>query len=439
MPHTAIRVEGLGKRYRLGEGALPYQTLREQIVRAAVQPVRRLGAVLRGGSTFTSRETFWALRDVSFEVSEGEVLGVVGRNGAGKTTLLKLLSRITEPTAGRAEIAGRVGSLLEVGTGFHPELTGRENVFLNGAILGMKRAETRAKFDRIVEFAEIARFIDTPVKFYSSGMYVRLAFSVAAHLEPHVLLIDEVLAVGDAGFQRKCIASIRDTTRGGRTALVVSHNMALVRSLCSRALLLEDGRLVADGPVEDVIDAYLGSVDGAETGYVAPEEKRRGAFVAAVRLLDDRGRAATEVPCGRGLRVEIDVGREGGEAIRRPWIAVRISSSRGELIAHVANREAGFELPPLDGPATVTCDLPDVNLSPGRYLLGVRLSDADRRTHDEVEHALAFTLSEADVFGTGFVIRDGLGVALLKSRWTSREAGSTALTAGRSAVGARTS
>lgn len=435
MSHAAIRVQGLGKQYRLGEGPLPYQTLREQLVRAATMPVRRLGAVLRGGSTFTSRETFWALEDVSFEVAEGEVLGVVGRNGAGKTTLLKLLSRITEPTAGRAEIAGRVGSLLEVGTGFHPELTGRENVFLNGAILGMKRAEIRAKFDRIVDFAEIARFIDTPVKFYSSGMYVRLAFSVAAHLEPHVLLIDEVLAVGDAGFQRKCIASIRDTTRGGRTALVVSHNMALVRSLCSRALLLDAGRLAADGPVEDVIDEYLGSVEGAEGGYVAPDERRQGWFVAAVRLFDDRGRPAAEVPCGRGLRVEIDVERAGGEPIPRPWIAVRIWSARGELISHVANREAGFELAPIDGPVTVTCHLPEVNLLPGRYLLGVRFADADRRTHDEIDHALAFTISEADYFGTGFVIREGAGVALLASRWEVERADAAPATA----IGSRSS
>ena len=261
MADVAIKAEGLGKRYRIGALREPYHTLRDAIVRAVKAPGRLLSRLGRGGE----RDTIWALKDVSFEVGRGEVVGVIGRNGAGKSTLLKILSRITKPTEGRAEIRGRVGSLLEVGTGFHPELTGRENIFLNGSILGMRRREIRSKFDEIVAFAEIEKFIDTPVKRYSSGMSVRLAFAVAAHLDPEILLVDEVLAVGDAAFQKKCLGKMGDVAREGRTVLFVSHNMIALQSLCSRAIWLNDGKLTKDSEASQVISQYLQSTASSQT------------------------------------------------------------------------------------------------------------------------------------------------------------------------------
>lgn len=258
MSVPAIRLENLGKRYRLGKRER-YKALRDVLAEAAVRPFKALAAMGHPGgrADAAAAQTIWALRDVSFEVDPGEVVGIVGRNGAGKSTLLKILSRITEPTTGAAEVRGRVGALLEVGTGFHPELTGRENIFLNGAILGMGRKEIEAKFDEIVAFAEVDPFIDTAVKHYSSGMYLRLAFAVAAHLEPEILFIDEVLAVGDASFQKKCLSRMGDVAHEGRTILFVSHNMTAIQSLCGRAIWLDEGRVVASGDARAVVAEYL--------------------------------------------------------------------------------------------------------------------------------------------------------------------------------------
>jgi len=258
MSDLAIKVEGLSKRYRIGAQQRAYRTLREKLNETAMAPFRAMKALTNGnGNGHKSRsETFWALKDVSFEIKPGEAVGIIGRNGAGKSTLLKILSRITEPTEGYADIHGRIASLLEVGTGFHPELSGRENIFLNGSILGMKRVEIRKKFDEMVAFAEIEKFIDTPVKHYSSGMYVRLAFAVAAHLDPEILLIDEVLAVGDAEFQKKCLGKMGDVAREGRTVLFVSHNMAAVRRLCQSGMYLEGGRVKFEGDAESAVDVY---------------------------------------------------------------------------------------------------------------------------------------------------------------------------------------
>lgn len=262
MSGAAIRVEGLGKVYRIGGAVERYKTLRDTVSQAVAGIGQKVKGLFSGENGSGKKyETIWALKDVSFEVQPGEVIGIIGRNGAGKSTLLKILSRITEPTEGRVEIRGRVGSLLEVGTGFHPELTGRENVYLNGAILGMKRAEVDKKFDEIVAFAEVEKFIDTPVKHYSSGMYVRLAFSVAAHLDTDILLVDEVLSVGDAGFQRKCIRKMGQTSDSGKTVLFVSHNMTAVRSLCEAAVLLENSRVLTAGDTNTVIQRYLQSSD----------------------------------------------------------------------------------------------------------------------------------------------------------------------------------
>ena len=263
MLSTVINVAGLGKRYWIQHRARPrYRALRDEIVEWASWPFRAVGRAFtgRGSDTdqATKEEAFWALREVAFEVKQGDVVGIIGSNGAGKSTLLKVLSRITEPTEGRIEIQGRVASLLEVGTGFHPELTGRENVFLNGAILGMTRAEIRKKFDEIVAFAEVERFLDTPVKRYSSGMYVRLAFAVAAHLEPEILVVDEVLAVGDAQFQKKCLGKMHDVSaKEGRTVLFVSHQMGTIRQLCTRGILLKAGQVEKMGSANEVVDAYV--------------------------------------------------------------------------------------------------------------------------------------------------------------------------------------
>ncbi len=286
MTDAIIQVEGLGKRYVLGQqrGGGQYQTLREGLTGMLKAPLRRLRRGQPGGPTAADEPTdFWALRDVNFEVKRGEVVGIIGRNGAGKSTLLKVLSRITEPTTGRIRIAGRVASLLEVGTGFHPELTGRENIFLNGAILGMHRSEIKAKFDEIVAFAEVERFLDTPVKRYSSGMYVRLAFAVAAHLEPEILIVDEVLAVGDAEFQAKCLGKMKDVAGGGRTVLFVSHQLNAVQSLCTRCLLLARGQLVAAGKPAAIIASYL-SAKSNDLEWINPGNEHANPYFKPTRL-----------------------------------------------------------------------------------------------------------------------------------------------------------
>jgi lipopolysaccharide transport system ATP-binding protein len=303
MRFPAIRARGIGKQYRIG-AAEPYLTFREALLRAFAAPARALRRERE------APPTVWALRDVSFDVQPGEIVGIIGRNGAGKSTLLKLLSRITAPTTGKIELRGRTAALLEVGTGFHPELTGRENVYLNGAILGMKRAEIRRKFDAIVAFSEIEKFLDTPVKHYSSGMFMRLAFAVAAHLEPEILIVDEVLAVGDAAFQKKCLNKMEDVSHEGRTVLFVSHNMPAVTRLCPRTVLLEEGRLRLDGPSRDVVAAYLESGLGTTASRewtdlrTAPGDdivRLRG-----VRVCDEEGSVAQTPSISRPLALEIE-------------------------------------------------------------------------------------------------------------------------------------
>lgn len=291
MSDMAISVDTISKQYRIGRVLGRYKTLRDTIVEAFFSPIRKARKIMSGeaGSASGLDETIWALKDVSFEIKQGEVVGIIGRNGSGKSTLLKILSRITEPTIGMAKIHGRVGSLLEVGTGFHPELTGRDNIYLNGAILGMKRVEINTKFDEIVSFAEVEKFIDTPVKHYSSGMYLRLAFAVAAHLEPEILLIDEVLAVGDSRFQKKCLSKMQDVGKQGRTVLFVSHNMSAVTRLCDRSILLEEGNVAIDGPSDKVVNKYLTArIDTAAVRKWTDLRKAPGDNV--VRLLSVRVR-----------------------------------------------------------------------------------------------------------------------------------------------------
>jgi lipopolysaccharide transport system ATP-binding protein len=311
MSDIAVRVDGLSKQYRIGglQGKFRYRTIRDALVEAAQAPFVKAARLLRGEAYGAAglQETIWALKDVSFEVNEGEAVGIIGRNGAGKSTLLKILSRITEPTEGVVDLYGRVGSLLEVGTGFHPELTGRENVYLNGAILGMRRAEIDHKFDEIVAFSELEKFIDTPVKHYSSGMYVRLAFSVAAHLQPEILVVDEVLAVGDAAFQKKCMGKMEATASEGRTVLFVSHNMTAIGTLCSRAIYLSEGRIVFSGPSRAAIGQYLSQdvVKSLEVDFRDTEVKDSVARLLRVRFVDRNLTTADWLAVDKEFGIEI--------------------------------------------------------------------------------------------------------------------------------------
>ena len=397
MGWRAVIAEDLGKRYRLGT-RLPYGRLTESISTAANRLIRRgsNGASLR-------TEHLWALRHVDLEVQEGEVMGVIGRNGAGKTTLLKILSRITEPTEGRAEFTGVVGSLLEVGTGFHPELTGRENVFLNGAILGMRRAEIKRKFDEIVEFAEIGRFLDTPVKRYSSGMYVRLAFSVAAHLEPDILVVDEVLAVGDVEFQKRCIGKMDDVARGGRTVLFVSHNMSAVARLCHRAVWIEGGRVVDVGSVEPVVASYLSSGAEFEGERFWPDGGLRMPGVTelslhAARIVSPNGISGT-IDVRDGFRVEIEY--ELHEPVRGMVVGATLHRADGIIVFDSYDYDApGWPERRFPGFNRSTCAIPGNLLNPGRYSLTIDCIIPNVKFLAHVPAALVFDVEDLGAAGS---------------------------------------
>ncbi len=358
---TALSVSGLSKSYRIGERPGKYKTLRDTIAGLAGAPLRMLRAS-RAGRSNTDR-TIWALRDVSFDVKRGEVVGIIGRNGAGKSTLLKILSRITEPTEGRAEMHGRVGSLLEVGTGFHPELTGRENVFLNGAILGMRRTEIASKFDEIVAFAEIEKFMDTAVKHYSSGMYMRLAFAVAAYLEPEILLIDEVLAVGDVMFQKKCLGKMEDVARAGRTVLFVSHNMAAVRTLCTRGIVLHDGRVSETGDVGVCIEAYfrqIGAFQAEATGVASSSGAGFGRVVVT-------GTGPSTVNHAEPFRLQTTL-RLGREASGFSLILI-LSDAYDRMIVHAREESPALGIPSVGAGDVldIAVQIPALWLNPGLY------------------------------------------------------------------------
>ncbi|MEW6578320.1 MAG: polysaccharide ABC transporter ATP-binding protein [Chloroflexota bacterium] len=401
-PNTAIQVVGLGKKYRIGGIIDRNKTLRDSLGSITRSRVRALRAHQRGG-TRSRREdnTFWALRDVSFEVERGEVLGVIGRNGAGKSTLLKVLTRIMPPDEGYARIRGRVGSLLEVGTGFHGELTGRENIYLNGAILGMHRYEIDRKFDEIVEFAGVARFIDTPVKRYSSGMYLRLAFSVAAHLEPEILLVDEVLAVGDAEFQKKCLGKMGDVAGEGRTVLFVSHNMDAVRQLCQSALWLERGGIQALDPVGDVIKAYLADTALNRTADIFPVMDRRyGIGIEDLRLT----LAADPVSGALELRVELDVHADA--ALPRIGIGFGLMTDTGARVVHLDERltDFVFDMQPGSNHFLLECSAVDRLLAAGDYIVSVWLAMPNVGNLVEIDRAATIHIPGVDFYGSGHYV-----------------------------------
>jgi homopolymeric O-antigen transport system ATP-binding protein len=389
MSDIAIDSRNLGKRYRLGLHRRGYGTLREALSEAARRAMGRQAH--HDDDAYDGPEFLWALQDLSMTIRQGEVVGLIGHNGAGKSTLLKILSRITEPSEGYADVSGRVGSLLEVGTGFHPELTGRENIFLNGAILGMRRGEIRSRFDEIVEFAEIERFLDTPVKRYSSGMSVRLAFAVAAHLEPEILLVDEVLAVGDAAFQRKSLGKMTEVASQGRTVVFVSHNLAIIQALCERGILLEQGQAKADGPIKETIDRYLGTLEQAADQDLLErtDRDRRGYFetwIRAVGLRDPGGGPPDVVISGRPATITVELTEE----VPSLECQLTIADSLGQAIATLDSENSApvDSRDPSRGPC-VECEIPSLPLLPGRYRIDV-IVKAKRHIQDGLQGAAFF-------------------------------------------------
>jgi lipopolysaccharide transport system ATP-binding protein len=382
----AIRVAHLGKQYQLGARAT-HRTIREAVVETFWGATRSL----RGRSERQPIEKFWALDDVSFDVAHGEVVGIIGRNGSGKSTLLKILSRIVEPTTGQIDLEGRVGSLLEVGTGFHPDLTGRENVFLSGAILGMRRTEIASKFDEIVDFAEVERFIDTQVKHYSSGMYMRLAFSVAAHLEPDILVVDEVLAVGDAAFQKKCLGKMGTVARHGRTVLFVSHNMGAVVSLCSRALLLDAGHLVLDADPMTVAARYQATltVPAQTTDLASAEHFGSGkARFVSLRCIPERRDGTTREMMCPGSRLRIETRIEAYANIESANVGITVYDATGYRLVDANTAMQGRFVSMAPGEkATVTFTLDDVRLKPGTYLVGLWMGRTNVEDIDGILYA----------------------------------------------------
>ena len=411
MPEVAIKVRGLGKRYRLGR------------LESGFQRLRRFALREQGAGEI------WALRDVSFDVPEGGTMAIVGRNGAGKSTLLKILARITEPTAGYAEVAGRVGALLEAGTGFNPELTGRENIYLNGTILGMSRSEIDRRLDEIVAFAGVEQHLDKPVKWYSSGMAVRLGFSVAAHLEPEVLIVDEVLSVGDLAFQQKCIGRMNEVAGGGRTVLFVSHNLGAVAALCSQAIYLSDGEIEAEGPTREVIDRYVGDVQSTARVDVRDRTDREG---------DGRLRF-TEVSIGGGPSLmsgddcEVTLRYEATPGPGMVLVAIDVYGSLAEPLFHCDNHLTGDLIEGLAAEGEFTCTIPRLPLSPGHYTISV-FARVDGTIADWVQHAAVLEVFEGDFFRRGRVPREVHGALYVDHRWNADSASVTPIRFGQQAL-----
>ena len=414
MASTAIHAEGLGKRYILGLSAHGYGTLRESIVNVGARSLEKL---TRRYHRPQAKE-LWALREISLSVDSGEVVGLIGHNGAGKSTLLKILSRIVEPTTGWADVTGRVGSLLEVGTGFHPELTGRENVFLNGAVLGMRRSEIRERFDEIVHFADIERFLDTPVKRYSSGMSVRLAFAVAAHLEPEILLVDEVLAVGDAAFQRKSFAKMKEVAKAGRTVIFVSHNLATIQALCQRGVLLETGRVAFDGSVEGVVGQYLRSLERSATTDLLTRTDRDGnaweqSLVRRLSVIDTSSGNPDVVVGGREARIEVEV----TEVLPMMECQLTIVNSLGHPVATLDSElSAPTDIRSEELGPQIECTIPALPLIPGRYRVDITLKGR-QEIQDGLQAAAYFDVEPGVIDGRPMPATGSDGDVVLSHSW----------------------
>jgi len=420
MSDTAVHVAGIGKQYHLGAAQARYSTLRDQLRTVAASSLR---ALVRRGRRAEAKPSFWALKDVSFDVKQGDVVGIIGRNGAGKSTLLKILSRITEPTEGSADIRGRVGSLLEVGTGFHPELTGRENVFLNGAILGMTRAEIKRRFDEIVAFAEVEKFIDTPVKHYSSGMYMRLAFAVAAHLEPEILIVDEVLAVGDAEFQAKCLGKMGQAAKSGRTVLFVSHNLTAIRNLCSCGIVLQQGRVAFQGDAASAADWYVTKSTAASASLqLADRTDRTGsgrAKITGFEILNEQGSPVATIASGETVTFRIACRTASPLRLDNVVGSVGIGLPSGSFDLLLRSTFGSNSLT-IDDETTISCTVRDFPLADGNYSLTLFLSYRDSEVLDWVVDAATLTVAGGDFFGTGSAGLASACRVLTRSDWTSQ-------------------
>lgn len=420
MSYNAISVENLTKQYDLG--VIGTGTISRDLnrwwarARGKPDPYTRIGqkdAFERIG------ESILALDDVSFQVKQGEALGIIGRNGAGKSTLLKILSRVTAPTSGVVKMKGRIGSLLEVGTGFHPELTGRENVYLNGAILGMRKEEVTRKFDEIVDFAGVEKFIDTPVKRYSSGMYVRLAFAVAAHLDPEILIVDEVLAVGDAEFQKKCLGKMGDVAGEGRTVLFVSHNMGAIQNLCKTSLLLTDGKIIHEGLSEDVIQLYLSTSNQKDRIHDLRDCDRRGTggFRFTKTWVENMNgeKGGTVIP-GKPFTIVVEYEIEGKTVIKDPYVAFALRESTGGPISDLWNQGSGYHWQKLSKQGRIICEIPRCNLNQGTYFYNI-FCGSKVDTFDHIMDAGKFTVEFGDYFGTNQLPSPRYGKLLIDQEW----------------------
>lgn len=425
MSDRAILVDQLSKRFEIGKLSRRHDTLGESIVETFASPFRKLASLVgRNGVNHpdaSESSTFWALQDISFEVKQGEVVGVIGHNGAGKSTLLKILSRITGPTMGFAEIYGRVSSLLEVGTGFHGELSGRENIYLSGAILGMKRAQINHNFDKIVAFSEVEKFIDTPVKHYSSGMYLRLAFAVAAHLEPEILLIDEVLAVGDAAFQRKCLGKMEDVSKAGRTVLFVSHNMGAVRNLCSRAILLSQGRIQASGATQDVIQEYLSMIYTDQTNDRLGERQDRSGSgnVRAVSFqASARGNNGTQPRSDGAAEFVVGYAARHEQPISTLYVGIGVTDILGTGVFFVSTAMKNGNFRTVSPTGQIVCQIDRLPLLPGKYQIHLKLQD-NYGLADYIKFAASFDVIDGGdgEFTKYAASRDG-GSVVVPHTWT---------------------
>ena len=424
MSESIISVENLSKRYIIGRQAEQGDGLRHVLERAIRAPFSRLGS--GRAEKREKSEEFWAVKNVSLEIKRGEMMGVIGRNGAGKSTLLKLLSRITEPTTGKISLRGRVASLLEVGTGFHPELTGRENIFLNGAILGMSRVEIKRKFDEITAFAEIDKFLDTPVKRYSSGMYVRLAFAVAAHLEPEILIVDEVLAVGDAEFQRKCLGKMEDVSaKEGRTVILVSHQMTAIQNLCTRCILMDRGQLMMEGETEEVVNAYMSKGAELASSGLTDRKDRAGkgdVRVTSIDLRDESGNIIQEAIAGNNVTLSLGYSVKEGVNLNDCIVCVEICKDLKKFFA-LSSALVDRRKLQLSGDGRIDFLVPDWPLSGGRYHVNIYI-ESDRAMQDYLNDASVIEVIDGDYFGTGKLHHEGWqGTSVLvRHSWSLHEA-----------------